>query len=140
MKKVEAVIDQRVFQPIRELLVANGHELVVSEVGSVDHNKGCTLQYRGIAYHRDESRLKLEMVVPDSEAMQVAHAILTLAHELDSTDHTVSVSHLESVLSIGISKLDTEPASTPHPLSEGARGQPAAFLRPALSVQLANRP
>ena len=140
MKKVEAIVDHRVFQPIRELLVRNGHELVVTDVASADHTRGHMLQYRGIAYHGDESRLKLEIVVPDSEAMSVAHAILTMAHELDSTDHTVSVFHLESVLAIGISRLDTEPASTPHAVSEGAQRRPVAFLRRALSVQVANRP
>ena len=134
MKKVEAVIDHRVFQPIRELLVANGHELVVSEIASANQTGGHTLHYRGIAYHGDESRLKLEIAVPDSEAMPVAHAILTLAHELDSTDHMVSVSHLESVLSIGITKLDNEPASAPRAVPERAQRQPAGFPRPALAV------
>lgn len=111
MKKVEAVIDHRVFQPIRELLVANGHELTVSDVASAQRTGGRTLHYRGVAYHGDESRLKIEVAVSDDEAMSVAHAILTLAHELDSMDHLVSVSHLESVLSIGIAKLETQPAS-----------------------------
>jgi nitrogen regulatory protein PII len=122
MKKIEAVINHRVFQPIRDLLVGNGHELVVSEVASADQSGGRTLRYRGVAYSGDELRLKIEIVVSDSEAIPVAHAILSLAHELDSTDHTVSLSHLESVLSIGISKLGPGPATTnaqipprPHP-------------------------
>ncbi|HEY2485042.1 MAG TPA: P-II family nitrogen regulator, partial [Candidatus Binataceae bacterium] len=92
MKKIETVITERVFQTVRDLLMAEGRDVVVSEVRA-EHDRGHTLNHRGIAYHGYESRLRIETVVSDSEAMSVVHAILTASRGLDSTDHGVAVSH-----------------------------------------------
>jgi nitrogen regulatory protein PII len=73
----------------------------VSEVRA-EHDGGRTLLYRGVAYHGYESRLKIETLVPDSDAMPVVHAILSASRALDSLDHTVAVSPVENVQSIGI--------------------------------------
>jgi nitrogen regulatory protein PII len=134
MKKVEAVINQRAFQAVRELLIAQGHEIIVSEVVSADHGGGRTLHYRGVEYHRDEERLKIETVVHDADAMPVARSILSVSSGLDSSEHTVSVSHLENVLSIGITKLENQPLLAPSPVAARARTQQAERSGHALAV------
>jgi nitrogen regulatory protein PII len=120
MKKLETVITERVFQTVRDLLVAEGRDVVVSEVRAY-HERGHTLNYRGIAYHGYESRLKIETVVSDSEAMSVVHAILTASRGLDSTDHGVAVSQIEHVQSIGITKLDSQRGSAAPPTLKNTR-------------------
>ena len=120
MKKIETVITERVFQTVRDLLMAQGRDLVVSEV-TADHDRGHTLNYRGVAYYGYESRLKIETVVADSEAMSVVHAILTASRGLDSTDRGVTVSHLEHVQSIGVTKLDNQPDPATSPTLKNTR-------------------
>jgi len=134
MKIVEAVVNQRVFQALREMLIAQGHEIVVSEVVSADPSGTHTLRYRGNEYYRGENRLKIETIVPDAEAMPVAHSILNLSRENDSTDPTVSVSHLESVLSIGITRLGNQPLSAPRAVPEKGGRPSGGFVRHALAV------
>jgi len=95
MKKIETVISERVFQTIRDLLMSQGRDMVVSEVRA-EHDGGPTLNYRGVvAYHGYESRLKIETEVSDPEAMSVVQAILTAARGVDSTDRTVAVPHVK---------------------------------------------
>jgi nitrogen regulatory protein PII len=110
MKKIETVISERAFETVRNLLMAEGRDLVVSDVRA-EHDRGHTLSYRGITYHGYEPRLKIETVVSDSEAMSVVHAILTVSRGSDLPDHEVAVSHVENVLSIGITKLDHQPGT-----------------------------
>ena len=105
MKKMETVICERVFQTVRDLLMNQGRDIVVSEVRA-EHHGGRTLNHRGIAYHGHESRLQIETIVSDSEAMSVVHAILTASRDFDSADHEVGVSRVENVQSIGITKLE----------------------------------
>ena len=57
--------------------------------------------------------VKLEAVVADQEAMPTAHLILGASHEHGFSDPTVSVSSLEAVFSIGISKLEEKDPSRP---------------------------
>src|SRR5262245_41959129 len=100
MKKIETVIRERVFQTVRDLLMNQGRDILVSEVRA-EHHGGRTPNHRGIAYHGQDSRLQIETIVSDSEAMSVVHAILTASRGFDSTDHEVGVSRVENVQSIG---------------------------------------
>ena len=108
MKKVETVISERAFLAVCELLMAQGHDIAVSEVR--EHNLG-RAHYRGIAYRSYETRLKIETVVADADAMSVVHAILTTSPGLDRADPTVDLSPLKNVLSIAIMKLENPPGS-----------------------------
>ena len=110
MKKIEAVISERALQSVRDLLMAEKRDVVVSEVRA-EHDRGRTLNYRGIAYHGNEPRLKIEIVVSDAVAMSVVHEILTASRGLDSSDQRVALSQVENVKSIGITKLDHQPGS-----------------------------
>jgi nitrogen regulatory protein PII len=110
MKKIETVINESAFQAIRDLLTAQGHDILVSEVRT-EHGVGRTLHYRGVVYNGCETRLKIETVVRDSDAMPVVQAILSATRALDSKDHKVAVSHVETVQSIGITKLESPPGS-----------------------------
>lgn len=109
MKKIETVISERAFLAVCELLMAQGHDIAVSEVR--EHDRGCTLHYRRIAYRSYETRLKIETVVADADAMSVVHAILTTSPGLDPADSTVDLSPLKNVLSIAIMKLENQPGS-----------------------------
>lgn len=113
MKKVEAILSPGAFDSVRNLLVSQGgYEIVVSEVKSAQNNTIRSLRYRRVDYEDEVPRLKLETVVADQDAMQVAHVILTSAQNHDSP--MVSVCPVETVFWIGISKIDekTNPART----------------------------
>ena len=104
MKKIETIINEHAFQSVRHLLISEGRDIVVSEVRA-EHDRKHILTYRGIAYDSYESRLKIETVVSDAEAMPLVHEILTVARESDYTDAETALSNVENVQSIGITKL-----------------------------------
>lgn len=133
MKKIETVISARAFQTIRDLLIAQRRDIVVSEV-SAEHDGGRPLLYRGVAYHGYESRLKIETLVSDSDAMPVVHAILSASRALDSPDHTVAVSPVENVLSIGITKLQNQPGAAAPAIVKKARAPLPELSRYARAV------
>jgi len=134
MKKVEAIVNQHAFQEVRELLLAQGHEIVVSEVLSANGAGGRSLHYRGVEYRADETRLKIETVVPDADAMRVAHSILSVSHRVGSTEDAVSISHLENVLSIGITNLETQPRAVSQSVPARTQPQPVRFSRHVLAI------
>jgi len=109
MKKIETIIRERAFQSVRDLLISEGRDIVVSEVRA-EHERGHVLIYRGTAYNGCESRLKIETVVSDAEAMPLVHEILTASRGLDSTDPGTALSNVENVQSIGITKLTVSQA------------------------------
>jgi nitrogen regulatory protein PII len=114
MKKIEAILSPHILGTVRELLAARGcHEIVVSEVRSAAGHGERRLRYRGLEYTTGIDLVKLEAVVADQEAMPTAHLILGASHEHGFSDPTVSVSSLEAVFSIGISKLEEKDPSRP---------------------------
>ena len=117
MKKIETIIRERAFQSVRDLLISEGRDIVVSEV-TAEHERGHVLIYRGTAYNGCESRLKIETVVSDAEAMPLVHEILTASRELDSTDPGTALSNVENVQSIGITKLTASQAQPLPPRRE----------------------
>jgi len=133
MKKIEAVLGVSTFDAVRELLISRGcQEIIVSEVSSAALNGGRTLRYRGVEYSSDAPRLKLETVVADEDAMPVAHAILSVSQSQDNSNSAVSVCELESVFSIGITKLEPRTNSPKSPDTERAsnlRAESTPYLR-----------
>jgi nitrogen regulatory protein P-II 1 len=109
MKKIEAILSPHIVEEVSDLLVARGcYDIVVSGVKSNPSNGGRPMRYRGIAYMGDIPKLKLETIVADGDAMATAHAILTASQNGNASKQTVSVSALEAVVSIGVSKLDDQ--------------------------------
>ncbi|MGO9602260.1 MAG: P-II family nitrogen regulator [Candidatus Binataceae bacterium] len=128
MKKVEAILTPRRLNAVRELLLERGcDDIVVSDVRSAE---GQAMHYRGIDYTGDTPRIKVEAVVADAEAMWTAEAILLSFAEDSAKDERVTLSPLDHVVSIGISKLDgRSPAFSTRPPREshhaGVYDQPA---------------
>jgi len=127
MKKIETIINEHAFQSVRDLLISEGRDIVVSEVRA-EHDRKHILTYRGIAYDSYESRLKIETVVSDAEAMPLVHEILTVARESDSTDAETALSNVENVQSIGITKLT---ANRAQPLPRGRDDARAPLPEPS---------
>ncbi|MGO9454776.1 MAG: P-II family nitrogen regulator [Candidatus Binataceae bacterium] len=128
MKTVEAILTPYRLDAVRELLLERGcQDIVVSEVRS---SEGRAMHYRGIDYTGDTPRIKVEAVVPDAEAMSTAEAILLSSPEHSAKDERVTLSALDQVVSIGISKLDR---SSPvfSPLAERRGHQIGAYDHPA---------
>jgi len=110
MKKVEAILTPYRLDAVKEMLMQHGcQQIVVSEVNGSHSPNGHLLNYQDTAYVRDLPRVRLEAVVRDTEAMSTVHEILRVSSNSSDTDEKVSVSLLEQVVFIGISKLDSSP-------------------------------
>src|SRR5215831_4026828 len=98
MKKVEAILSSHCLDQIKEELFNRGcHEIVVSDVR---HPCSRQMNYRGLSYLADAPRVKIEVIVADADAMPTVDAILQNAAG-GAQDERVSISPLESVISIG---------------------------------------
>ena len=98
MKKVEAILSAHCLDQVKEaLLNRDCHEIVVSDVR---HPCSRQMNYRGLSYLADAPRVKIEVIVPDADATATVDAILQNAAG-GAQDERVSISHLESVISIG---------------------------------------
>jgi len=102
MRKVEAIIVPHLLEPVRDSLLAHGVQgLSVSEVresGDASLHAG---YYRGAAYETTlHPRLKLEIVVPDEDAMPIACAIVDLARTDRAPAGSVVVSPVEDAVRV----------------------------------------
>jgi nitrogen regulatory protein P-II 1 len=81
MKKVEAIIKPFKLEDVKEALSKLGIQgLTVSEVKGFGRQKGHTELYRGAEYVVDFlPKVKLEVLIEDSKAGEVADAIITAA-------------------------------------------------------------
>ncbi|MGO9454771.1 MAG: P-II family nitrogen regulator [Candidatus Binataceae bacterium] len=128
MKKVEAILTPHRLDAVRALLLERGcQDIVVSEVRSAE---GRAMHYRGVDYTGDTPRIKVEAVVPDAEAMSTAEAILHGSPEHSAKDERVTLSALDHVISIGISKLDRQSPELSPPVSRGG-GHAGVYDHPA---------
>ena len=77
MKKIEAIIQPFKLDEVKEALARAGVEgLTISEVRGFGRQKGQTELYRGSEYVIEFlPKLKIELVIDDPKAMQVADAI-----------------------------------------------------------------
>jgi nitrogen regulatory protein P-II 1 len=102
MRKVEAIIVPHLLEPVRDSLLAHGVQgLSVSEVregGDAPLRAG---YYRGAAYETAlHPRLKLEIVVPDEDAMPIACAIVDLARTDRAPAGSVVISPVEDAVRV----------------------------------------
>ncbi len=102
MKKIEAIIKPFKLEDVKEAISALGVEgMTVSEVKGFGRQKGHTEIYRGSEYTVDFlPKLKLEIVVEDSEADDVVGAIVKAAKTGKIGDGKVFVSPIDEAIRI----------------------------------------
>ena len=102
MKKIEAIIKPFKLEEVKESLGQTGIQgLTVSEVKGFGRQKGHTELYRGAEYIVDFlPKLKIEIVVSDSEVKNVVDAIQQSAHTGRIGDGKIFVYELEKVIRI----------------------------------------
>ena len=102
MKKIEAIIKPFKLEEVKAALAALGIQgMTVAEVKGFGRQKGHTEIYRGSEYTVDfVPKLKLELVVADSQAAPVVDSILKNAKTGKIGDGKIFVSTVESVIRI----------------------------------------
>jgi nitrogen regulatory protein P-II 1 len=81
MKKIEAIIQPHKLDEVKDALIKAGVDgMTVSEVRGHGRQKGHTETYRGQEYKVDLlPKVKIEMVVAESRAVEVANVLATAA-------------------------------------------------------------
>ncbi len=102
MKKIEAIIKPFKLEEVKEALADLGiHGMTVMEVKGFGRQKGHTEIYRGSEYTVDFlPKVKLEIVVDDSEVEQIVEAIVNTASTNKIGDGKVFVSTISDAIRI----------------------------------------
>jgi len=102
MKKVEAIIKPFKLDDVREALGEIGiNGMTVSEVKGFGRQKGHTELYRGAEYMVDFlPKIKLEIVIDESQVEQCIDAIMDTARTGKIGDGKIFVSDIEKVIRI----------------------------------------
>ena len=102
MKKVEAIIREESFEPVKKALEKESYfGMTVSEVCGRGRQKGIILQWRTGEYCVDLiPKMKIELVVPDEDVDVVLDAITRNARSGEVGDGKIFILPVESVLRI----------------------------------------
>ena len=102
MKKVEAILRHFKLEEVKDALNEIGVKgMTVTEVRGFGRQRGHTETYRGAEYSVDFlPKVKLEVVVDDSEAQTVINKIMTVARTGQVGDGKIFVSDLSEVVRI----------------------------------------
>ncbi|SRR5579885_2946336 len=102
MKKIEAIIKPFKLEEVKDALSDVGIEgMTVIEVKGFGRQKGHTEIYRGSEYTVDFlPKIKIEIVVPDSQAESAVDAIVKTARTGKIGDGKVFVSNIEEAVRI----------------------------------------
>jgi nitrogen regulatory protein P-II 1 len=102
MKKVEAVVRHFKLEDIKNALTEKGvHGMTITEVRGFGRQKGHTEMYRGTEYTVDfVPKVKLEVVVPNSNLQLVVDTILRTAQTGQIGDGKIFVTDLANVIRI----------------------------------------
>lgn len=102
MKKIEAIIKPFKLDDVREAIQELGVQgLTVTEVRGFGRQKGHAEIYRGSEYVVDFlPKMKLEIVVPENRAAEVANAIREKAHTGRIGDGKIFISTVEDAVRI----------------------------------------
>ncbi len=108
MKKIEAVIRHFKLEEVKDALTAAGiNGMTVSEVRGFGRQKGHKEQYRGAEYTVDFlPKVKLEVVVDDSELQAILDTIIKAARTGQIGDGKIFVSDLEQAIRIRTGETD----------------------------------
>ena len=102
MKKIEAIIKPFKLDEVKDALDKLGiHGLTVTEVRGYGRQKGHVEAYRGIEYQvQFNSKVKLEVVVPDNLAEKAVDTIRTAANTGNIGDGKIFIYDLQGVVRI----------------------------------------
>ncbi|WP_342528783.1 P-II family nitrogen regulator [Chryseomicrobium sp. FSL W7-1435] len=102
MKKIEAIVRPGVFPQIRQALAQHGIDgFSVSEVAGIGNQEGRTGLFRGNKYEMEfHTKLKLEMVVDDSEVAALTDLIVKYASTGKVGDGKIFVYPVEEAIRI----------------------------------------
>lgn len=102
MKKIEAIVKPFKLDDIKEKLTELGIKgITISEVKGFGRQKGHTELYRGAEYVIDFiPKIKLEVIVPDGLADEVATAIVESARTGRIGDGKIFITPIEEVIRI----------------------------------------
>lgn len=102
MKKIEAIIRSEKLEDLREALDAKGlSSMTVTEVKGRGAQKGITLEWR-VGEYRVEfiPKIKVELVVDDSNVDKVVEVILSVCSTGKIGDGKIFISDIEEVIRI----------------------------------------
>ena len=110
MKKIEAIIKPFKLEEVKESLGEAGIQgLTVSEVKGFGRQKGHTELYRGAEYIVDFlPKVKIEIVVADSEVNKAVESIQQSAHTGRIGDGKIFVMNLDTAIRIRTGELGEE--------------------------------
>ena len=102
MKKIEAIIRHFKLEEVKDALSARGVQgMTVTEVRGFGRQKGHTETYRGAEYAVDFlPKVKVEVVVDDTDSNHVIETILTAARTGQVGDGKIFVTDLADVIRI----------------------------------------
>ena len=102
MKKIEAIIRHFKLDDVKNALSEMGlHGMTLTEVRGFGRQKGHTETYRGKEYHTDfVPKIKLEVVVPDSQMQGVVDTIMRTAQTGQIGDGKIFVIDLHNSVRI----------------------------------------
>jgi nitrogen regulatory protein P-II 1 len=102
MTKIEAILQPSVFEAVKEALTEQGISgMTISEVRGHGRQKGHTETYRGREYSVDLlPKVKIEMVVDDTQVNAAVDAILKTASTGKIGDGKIFLSKVDEVIRI----------------------------------------
>ena len=102
MKKIEAIIRPEKLDEVRKAIEAVGYPgLTITEAEGHGRQKGLTQQWRGETYRVNFlPKVKLELVVADSDADRITQAIIKAAKTGSVGDGKIFVSDVREVIKI----------------------------------------
>lgn len=102
MKKIEAIIRHFKLEDVKNALSEQGvRGMTISEVRGFGRQKGHTEMYRGTEYAVDfVPKVKLEIVVPDSDMKPIIDTIMRVAQTGQIGDGKIFVSDLADTIRI----------------------------------------
>ena len=102
MKKIEAIIQPHKLDEVKDALIAAGVDgMTVSEVRGHGRQKGHTETYRGQEYKVDLlPKVKLEMVVAEARAVEVANVLATAARSGKGGDGKIFMTNVVDAIRI----------------------------------------
>ena len=102
MKKITAIIRPEKLEAVRQALEKVGYSgLMISEIQGHGKQKGIVQQWRGEKYKVDLiSKVKLEIVVKDSEVAVIKQTIIQNARTGEIGDGKIFISSIDEVIRI----------------------------------------
>ena len=102
MKKIEAIIRPEKLEEVRKAIEAVGYPgITITEAEGHGKQKGVTQQWRGETYRVEfQPKVKLELIVADSDAEQIIQAVIKAAKTGAVGDGKIFVSDVKDAIKI----------------------------------------